>query len=204
MAAGRVRTGFSLPVVAIYTNTDGVVSYSDTQQLARGVSVSLEVDTTDDNNFYADNVVAESDSGSFESGTVTLTVDGLFQAAEQLIMGLPKADTDGFMAYNASQNKPYVGVGYLVRYRSGGVTTWVPTVLPKVMFADPGEEVETSEDTTNFQTQDLEGSIYRDDTDDANWKYIGAEYATEATAYAALFAKLGGSTESESSTESEE
>ena len=197
MAAGRVRTGFSLPVVAIYTNTDGVVSYSDTQQLARGVSVSLEVDTTDDNNFYADNVVAESDSGSFESGTVTLTVDGLFQAAEQLIMGLPEADSDGFVAYNDNQDKPYVGIGYLVRYRSGGVTTWVPTVLPKVMFADPGEEVETSEDTTNFQTQDLEGAIYRDDTDEANWKYIGAEYTTEADAYAALFAKLGGSTESE-------
>lgn len=191
MAAGRVRTGFSKPVVAIYSATDeGVVSYSSGMVLARGVSVSLDISTTDDNNFYADNVVAESDSGDFESGTATFTVDGLNPDAEKLVMGLPDADTDGFMAYNSNQSKPYVGVGWLTRYRSGGTTTWAPTVLPKVMFADPGEEVETSEDTTNFQTQDLDANIYRDDTDEANWKYVGASYATEAIAFEALCSKL--------------
>ena len=58
-AAGKVCTGFSKPYVAKYSNAGGVVSYSGCMQLARGVSVSLSLDTTDDNNFYADNIVAE-------------------------------------------------------------------------------------------------------------------------------------------------
>ena len=69
-AAGKVCTGFSKPYVAKYSNAGGVVSYSGCMQLARGVSVSLSLDTTDDNNFYADNIVAETAAAVF---TVRLT-----------------------------------------------------------------------------------------------------------------------------------
>ena len=67
-AAGKVCTGFSKPYVAKYSNAGGVVSYSGCMQLARGVSVSLSLDTTDDNNFYADNIVAETAAAVFTSG----------------------------------------------------------------------------------------------------------------------------------------
>ena len=46
MANGRVLTGFSLPYIALYSaSTAGVVSYSSGQILARGVSVSLDVNS---------------------------------------------------------------------------------------------------------------------------------------------------------------
>ena len=63
-----VTTGFSKPYVAKYANTGSTVTYSDGMILARGVSLSVEIDTADDNNFYCDNVIGETESTQFTSG----------------------------------------------------------------------------------------------------------------------------------------
>ena len=81
MANGRVITGYSLPVVAVYSAEGTTVSYGDVTALARGVNITVDVETADSNDFYADNVLAESASGTFSGGTATLTVDGLKDAA---------------------------------------------------------------------------------------------------------------------------
>ncbi len=94
-AAGKVCPGFSKPYVALYSASGTTLTYTSGQKLARGVDVSIEPESSDDNKFYADNVEAETDAGTFSGGTLSLTVDGLLQAAESLIMGLPAADSDG-------------------------------------------------------------------------------------------------------------
>lgn len=190
MANGQVVTGFSKPYVAVYTNDETEVTYTNGQILARGVSVSLDVESSDDNNFYADNITAETAAGTFTSGTVTLTVDGLKAEAEKLLVGLPDADDDGFVAYGASQQIPYVGVGFVVRVQSGGVVSYIPIVLPKVVFNNPSLEAATQEDEIDWQTQELEGAILRDDTEETTWKYRGENFATEALAEAAIKTKL--------------
>lgn len=190
MTNGQVVTGFSKPYVAVYTNDETEVTYTNGQILARGVSVSLDVESSDDNNFYADNITAETAAGTFTSGTVTLTVDGLKAEAEKLLVGLPDADDDGFVAYGASQQIPYVGVGFVVRVQSGGVVSYIPIVLPKVVFNNPSLEAATQEDEIDWQTQELEGAILRDDTEETAWKYRGENFATEALAEAAIKTKL--------------
>lgn len=190
MTNGQVVTGFSKPYVAVYTNDGTDVTYTDGQILARGVSVSLDVESSDDNNFYADNITAETAAGTFTSGSVTLTVDGLKAEAEKLLVGLPDADDDGFVAYGASQQIPYVGVGFVVRVQSGGVVSYIPIVLPKVVFNNPSLEAATQEDEIDWQTQELEGAILRDDTEETAWKYRGENFATEALAEAAIKTKL--------------
>lgn len=190
MANGQVVTGFSKPYVAVYNNDETEVTYTNGQILARGVSVSLDVESSDDNNFYADNITAETAAGTFTSGTVTLTVDGLKAEAEKLLVGLPDADDDGFVAYGASQQIPYVGVGFVVRVQSGGVVSYIPIVLPKVVFNNPSLEAATQEDEIDWQTQELEGAILRDDTEETAWKYRGENFATEALAEAAIKTKL--------------
>ena len=189
-AAGRVRTGFSLPYVAKYTASGNSVTYSQGQRLARGVSVSLEAEAEDDNIFYADNISAESAPGIFTSGTATLTVDGLKLAAEQLIMGLPAADTSGDLAgwtqYGENMTIPYVGIGFIVRYMSDGVTTYVPVILTKCRFVTPGEDASTATETIEWQTQELTASLLRDDTTNHNWKLVGGEESTEAAAEAKI------------------
>lgn len=189
-ANGRVITGFSNPYVALYSESGGVVSYASGQILARGVNVDLSIDAADDNNFYADNVVAESAAGMFGGGTATLTVDGLLTAAEKLILGLPNADSDGWTAYGDAADIPYCGLGFIVRYMSDGVTTYVPVVLTKVKFKMPNLSAATQEDEIDWQTQELEAVIMRDDSTDHNWKYVGAGQATEAAAATMISAKL--------------
>lgn len=191
MAAGKVITGFSKPYVAVYSATKGTVSYSDGQVLARGVEVSISPESTDDNNFYADNVLAESDSGRFTGGELTLTVDGLLIAAERLLMGLPAAGEDGWTAYGDDQNAPNVGVGFVVRYMSDGVTTYVPIVLAKCKFNQIETTASTQEDEIDWQTTELTATIMRGEDANHNWKFIGADVSTESAAEDALKAKLG-------------
>lgn len=190
MANGRVCTGFSAPYVALYANSLGVTTYSSGQALARGVNVALEVEAGDDNNFYADNTVAESSSGEFVGGTVTLTVDGLKDTARKLILGLPAADGDGFIHYGDSMSVPYVGIGYIARYVEDGTTSYVPMIIPKAKFATPSQNAATQEDTIEYQTEELTATIFRDDTANRDWLYQGTACTTEALAQTALEAVL--------------
>lgn len=192
MAAGKVCTGFSMPYVALYSASAGVITYSQGRKLARGVNVSIAPESSDNNKFYADNVVAETAAGTFTGGTVTLTVDGLFMESEKLIMGIPdSAESDGFMAYGDKQNAPNVGIGFLARYMSDGVTTFVPIVLAKGKFNQLQTSAATQNDAIDWQTQELTATLMRGDDANHNWKYVGSEYSSEDEAEKALQAKLG-------------
>lgn len=189
MAAGKVTIGFSKPYVALYD--PATATNSNGQILARGVSVSAEIESSDDNIFYADNVSAESDSGRFTSGTVTLTVDGLQAAAEKLIMGLPTPGEDGVTWYDDDQAIPYVSIGFIVRYVSDGVETYTPFVFPKCKFSQPGIDANTMEDEIDWQTQELEATIMRGDDAKHRWRGFGTSANAEADAEATLRTMLG-------------
>lgn len=185
-AAGKVCTGFSLPYVALYSNG----TYSGGMKLARGVDVNVAPEASEDNKFYADNHEAENESGTMNGGTVTLTVDGLLTAAERLIMGVPAA-VDGWMAYDDDQAIPYVGIGYIARYMSDGITTYVPTIIVKTKFAQIELSAATQEAEIDWQTQSLSATMYRGDDAKHAWKYVGEDQETEAAAEAMLKTKLG-------------
>lgn len=182
MAAGKVLTGFSLPYVATYTTSGSSVVYASGQKLARGVSVSLEPSVSDDNKFYADNLVAETAPGTFTGGQVTLTVDGLLDTAEKLILGLPTADANDWYHYGDSQNIPYVGIGFVCRYQSDGVVTYTPVVLTKARFQTPSLSANTQEEEIEWQTQELVADLMRDDSSNHDWKVMGEPQTTEALA----------------------
>lgn len=190
MANGRVCTGFSKPRVALYTNNGGTVTYTNGKALARGVNVALDVETSDDNTFYADNQSAEQASGKFTGGSVTLTVDGLKDDSRKMILGLPTADADGWTAYGNDGEAPYVGIGWIARYMEDGNETFVPTFVTKAKFAMPSDSAETQGESIDWQTEELTATIMRDDSANQNWKFVGKEYATEALAEAALIAKM--------------
>lgn len=197
MANGRVCTGFSMPWVALYSESSGTITYSGGMPLARGVNVSLSVESGGDNDFYADNVLAESDTQSFSGGTMTLVVDGLKDAARKLITGLTTTKgiavsgaTVTFEVYDDLAVVPYVGVGFIARYMEAGVTSYVPIIITKCKFSDPEINAATQEDTIDWQTQSLEATIMRDDSTNHAWKMIGEAQTTEAAAYNAIKAIL--------------
>lgn len=191
MAAGKVMTGFSLPYVALYEANGTTVTHSNGQRLARGVSVSIEAEAEDSNIFYADNISAESAPGIFTSGTATFTVDGLKLAAEQLIMGIPQADAQGFIHYGENLTIPYVSVGFICRYMEDGVTSYTPVILTKVRFVTPGIEATTATETIEWQTQELQATLLRDDTQNHDWKLVGGQEVSEAAAEAKIKTFLG-------------
>lgn len=197
-----VTTGFSAPYVAKYANSGTTVTYTSAQRLGRGVSVSLDIDTADDNNFYADNVLAETESAQFVSGSATVTVDGLDNTAATLIFGLPSptsltvagSETPiSMQGYGQAAEPPYVGFGFVRRTMHKGVTKYWPLILPKVKFGLPSEEASTQEDSIDWQTQELAATVLRDDTVAQNWKVISADgLDTEEAAIAAITTYLGG------------
>lgn len=197
MANGRVITGFSKPYVALYSADGTTVTYSSGTALARGVSVSLDIETGDNENFYADNIMAESAGGTFTGGTVTLTVDGLKDAARKLIMGLPTETsltvgtaTVKVQEYDDRHAIPYVGIGFVVRYMENGVTSYVPYVFPKCIFSEDGIEANTQEESIEFQTTELTATLMRDDSTNHRWRRIAEAQTTEALAEDAVEAML--------------
>lgn len=195
MANGRVCTGFSDPFVALYANSGTTITYTSCTPLARGVEVTVEAEeSSDSNNFYADNVLAESIQGIFSGGTATLTVDGLLDTTRKLIYGLPTADGSGWTHFGDNQSVPYVGIGFVTRYMSGGVTSYVPTILTKAIFAAEPQEAATQGDEVEWQTTELQATLLRDDSANHDWKWIGAGQATQAAAVSMITTALGGIT----------
>ena len=191
MAAGKVLTGFSKPYVAVYSESSGTITYSSGQLLARGVNVSITPNSSDANIFYADNNQAESEAGTFTGANMTLTVDGLLAAAERLIMGLPAAGEDGSMVFDDDQATPYVGVGFIARYMSGGVTTYVPYILKKCIFNMTSISAATQEAQIDWQTQELTANILRADDAKHTWRKIGADVSTETAAETVIKTEFG-------------
>ena len=192
-AAGKVCTGFSLPYVATYAASGGSVTYASGQKLARGVNVTISPEVADDNVFYADNVAAETIGGTFSGGEVELTVDGLLVAAERLIMGLPAASslsvgsgTVSVYEYGDNQSIPYVGIAFIARYMSDGVTSYTPILLTKARFNTFETSAATQEDAIDWQTQSLTATLMRDDTSNHYWKKLAEDQTTEAAAEAVI------------------
>ena len=189
--AGKVATGFSYPYVARYAANEGAITFSGAMELARGVSVNVSPTTSDANKFYANNQEAESGPNRFTGGTATLTVDGLLVAAERFIMGLPAAGEDGWTAYGDSAQIPYVAIGYIARFMSGGVESFTPTILVKTKFQQINSDYATQEEEIDWQTQELTADLFRGDDLNHSWKYLGGDFETEAAALTALRTKLG-------------
>ncbi len=70
--------GLSKPYYAVYSNTGTTVSYANGGVMGKATEANIEVETTEDNNLYADNAIAETDR-SFAGGTLTLSTDDLSQ-----------------------------------------------------------------------------------------------------------------------------
>lgn len=198
MAAGFVTTGFSLPYVAKYAATGTTVTYSSGQKLARGVSATITPTSTNtENNFYADNGLAESAGGGFNGATVSLEVDGLKAEAQRLIYGLAAADQQGFINYDDNAVHPYVGVGFIYREQEEGQVSYSAIILPKVRFDYPTMAAQTQEQDIDWQTQTLSGTAFKTNAAGGAWLKVGTakvvgstEYATAAAAEAAAEAEI--------------
>ncbi len=202
LAAGAVGTGFRFPTVALYNGTGAPGTHTAGRRLARGVSMSLNVQTAEGNNFFADDVAAESNADRFSSGTMTLVVDGLLPDSERMINGLPEEETVEAGSKQVpitrtgdDSNSPNVGYGAIRVYESNGIELFRCIVIPKVCFRQVGFDAETQTEQKNYQSQSLTADIFRIDGGKHDWRWLGALYTTVEEAVAdmdALLAVSGG------------
>lgn len=171
-----VGTGYRYPMIAEYTASGGSVTYTNLASLGRGVSMSWDVDVADSNNFYADDVVAESIGGFFQSGSGTAVIDGLDETTAKTILGLSATrnetiggNTIAVQGYG-DVTPPYLGLGFIRREMINGATKYKPIIFPKVRFSMPSGSAATQEEDIDWQTQELAFTIFRDDTSNKEWK----------------------------------
>lgn len=191
--------GLSKPYYAIYAEAGGVVSYSDGAVMGKATEANISIETTEDNNLYGDNGLAETDR-RFANGTLTLSTTDLSQEVSKAILGLTEQAITGIdgvtdtsvkeLVYDDGQVTPYLGVGFIIKKKVNGVYKWRGVVLPKIMFSVPEDAATTQGESIEWQTPELTGAIMRDDSATHVWKKE-ATFTTEAQAEAYIKARLG-------------
>lgn len=190
--------GLSKPYYGIYSATGNAVSYANGAVMGKATEANIEIDTTEDNNLYADNAIAETDR-SFAGGTLTLSTDDLSQEVTKAILGLTENTITGIegvtdtsvkeLVYDDTQTTPYLGVGFIVKKKVGGAYKWRAVVLSKVMFSVPADAATTQGESIEWQVPELSATIMRDDSATHMWKRE-ATFTTEAQAEAYIKARL--------------
>ena len=190
--------GLSKPYYAIYAEAGGVVSYSDGAVMGKATEANISIETTEDNNLYGDNGLAETDR-RFANGTLTLSTTDLSQEVSKAILGLTEQAITGVdgvtdtsvkeLVYDDTQVTPYLGVG-IIKKKVNGAYKWRGVVLPKIMFSVPEDAATTQGESIEWQTPELTGAIMRDDSATHVWKKE-ATFTSEAQAEAYIKARLG-------------
>lgn len=189
-----VTIGYSKPYVALYSVSGGKDTYTSGMSLGGGVSYSDSIEVADDNDFYADNRVDETESGVFTSGEATITVNYLSAKAAKMVLGLTNQTTVGDVKwddYDDDANPPDIGYGHVKKVMNDGVIQYIGFVLPRVKMALPSESAETQGETIDWQTQELTATIMRSLNGKHPWRAVAdTPFDTEDKAEAAVVAYL--------------
>lgn len=190
--------GVSKPYYAKYSATGTSVTYTGGGVMGKATEVGVEIETTEDNNLYADNGIAETDR-QFSGGTLTVKPDDLSQEVSKAILGLKEEEVgtiDGVtdesvmeLIYDDDQATPYLGVGFIVKKKVNGVVKWRAVVLTRVMFSVPADAATTQGESIEWQVPELSATIMRDESEKHAWKKE-ATFTSEAQAEAYLKDRL--------------
>lgn len=190
--------GLSKPHYAVYSAGSGTPSYASGGVMGKATQADIEIETSEDNNLYADNAIAETDR-SFAGGTLTLSTDDLSQEVSKAILGLTEQSLSEItgvtdedvkeLVYDDTQQTPYLGVGFIIKKKVNGVYKWRAVVLTKVMFAVPSDSATTQGESIEWQVPELSATIMRDDSATHMWKRE-ATFTTEAQAEAYIKDRL--------------
>ena len=193
--------GVSKPYYGIYNYNaeENTVTYTQGGVMGKATEVNIEIETSEDNNLYGDNAIAETDR-QFTGGTLTNSTTDLSQSVSRVILGLVEQVLESIpgvtdvnvreLIYDDRQVTPYLGVGFIIKKKVNGAIRWRAVILTKVMYSVPSDAATTQGESIEWQTPELTGTIMRDDTENHMWKRE-ATFTTETQADAYLKKRLG-------------
>ena len=190
--------GVSKPYYAKYSAVNGVVSYSGGGVMGKMTAVDVSIETSEDNNLFGDNGIAETDQ-TFSNGTLTISTTDLSQKVTKDLLGVVEQAleeipgvTDTYVKeiiFDDRQATPHLGTGFIIKKRVNHVDLWRAIVLTKVMFSVPSDSATTQGESIEWQVPELTGTIMRDDGETHMWKRE-APFTTEAQAEAYIRHRL--------------
>jgi len=182
------KIGFSNVFVAKYGENEGAVSYSDGMKLGKAVEVDIQIEASGENNFYADDAVAESDV-RFSGGALNHETDDLLPEETSFILGIAKKPLAGNeeafeLVYDDDAAPPYLGWGGVIKKQKNNKLLYRAVVLSKIKYDVPNDSATTEGKTIDWKSTSLSAQIFRDDSEKHAWKRE-ATFATlpEAVAY---------------------
>lgn len=171
--------------VATEDATTGALTYAGATKLAKAISATFEP-TLSDATLYADDAIAERDSG-VTGGTLTLGIDRYDLDTAATLLG--HTVTDGEMVSNVNDTPATCGVGRVVTLMQDGVYKYRAVFFPKVKFQEPSSDNTTKGETTEFGTYEISGTVIP--PVDGDWRKEQV-FTTEAAAVAYLVGLMGG------------
>ncbi len=182
--------GVSKPYYAKYNVVDGNVSYSGGGVMGKMTELEISIETSEDNNLYGDNGIAETDR-TFSNGTLTASTTDLSQEVAKDLLGVVEQELEEIpgitdtgvkeLVFDDSQVTPYLGTGFIIKKMVNHMTRGRAVVLTKVMFSVPSDSATTQGESIEWQVPELSGTIMRDDSETHKWKRE-ATFTTEAQA----------------------
>lgn len=193
------KKGLSKLVVAKYSATDNVVTYTNPAVQEKLAEYSVEVEVAEPNNLYLDNDVAESDGGTFAGGTINLTTGDLSNETSKSFFNAQEAEiTVGDkkikeIIFNDKVEPQELGVGVIELHQVNNQEFYRGVWLDRVKFNIPSNAATTKGENVEWQTQEISGEIMRSAAPDHPWKHH-ADCETEEEALAYLMYKGGKTT----------
>ena len=177
------------------------VKYTEGCETEKLASYSTELESNDDNDLYLNNGIAETEKGSFRSGTLTHTTGDLTNETSLLILGAKKhtPEIEGIeddieeIVYDDDIKPSELGVGLIELHQVDGEEFHRAIVLARVLYNLPNDSATTKGESVEWQTQEVSGKILRSEQNDATYKHpwkFSADFSTEDNAVKYIKYKL--------------
>ena len=183
--------GLSKPYYAKYTNNAGVVSYSDGGVFGKAIDWGVRIQKSDDNHLYADNNIAETDKGKFQSGELSVTTSGIAPDTSRVILGIKTktVTVNGKSAtvsvYDDDAESPDLGFGIIECHQNNNIDKYRAVILLRTYFNIPEDAATTKGENVEWGTPAIAASIMRSEAVSVNGNHPWKEEAwfdTEADA----------------------
>lgn len=182
---------------------DGVVTgyTGGAKMMGKAISAEFSPSKPDDNPLYANNGVSENDSSGASGGTLKNTLDRLTMEAAADLFGLTvktvKVTVDGqevegkSLDYTGLEQSAPVGAAYIRMNQEDDVRSHEVVFYRRVVYSMPTEKAQTKGEKIEWQTPELEATVFGLEGDGSNPWYRSVVFPTQAAAIAFIEEQLG-------------
>lgn len=183
---------------SVATIEDGIVTgYNGAKTMGKAISASFTPNNPDENILWANNGVAESDASGASGGSLSVVLDRLKQDAAADLFGLKVEDVSVTVAggsepvtgkglkFKGNEQSAPVGVAFIRQHQIDGNRNNHEVVLyRRATFAMPTESAQTSGDTIEWQTPEMNATVIGMEGDATHAWYEAVVFPTQAAAIA--------------------